>query len=82
MNNEQAMAAITSAIEQVAPEVDASTLDPAVAFRRELDLDSLDFLNIVQALNDSTGVAIPDTDYDRVATLSDLASYLVNHAGA
>ena len=79
MNATEATAAITSAIATIAPEVDTSVVDLDAPFRSEMDLDSLDFLNLVQALHERTGVDIPEADYPKVDTLARLASYLTEH---
>ena len=79
MNATEATAAITSAIATIAPEVDTSVVDLDAPFRSEMDLDSLDFLNLVQALHESTGVDIPEADYPKVDTLARLTSYLTAH---
>ena len=79
MNTTEATAAITSAIATIAPEVDTSVVDLDAPFRSEMDLDSLDFLNLVQALHESTGVDIPETDYPKVDTIARLTSYLTEH---
>lgn len=80
MNTTEATSAVTEALAAIAPEVDPTTVDPDVPFRVELDLDSLDFLNLVQSLHDSTGVDIPESDYARVETLSTLTNYLAQHS--
>lgn len=76
MNTVQAREAVTAALASVAPEADLSALAPDARLREELDLDSLDFLNLVQALRDITGVEIPEADYRQVDTLSELLGYL------
>lgn len=76
MNPVQAREAVTAALAGVAPEADLDGLDPGARLRDELDLDSLDFLNLVQALKDLTGVEIPEADYRRVDTLGELLGYL------
>lgn len=81
MNSSEATAAVAAALAHIAPEADLGTVDPAAPFRSELDLDSLDFLALVQSLHDATGVDIPETDYGRVATLRQLSDYLVAHSG-
>ena len=80
MNATQARTAVADALSAVAPEADLTTVDPDAPFRIELDLDSMDFLNIVQSLHDSTGVDIPEADYARVDTLNHLAAYLAQHS--
>jgi acyl carrier protein len=80
MNPNEATTAIATALASIAPEADLSTVDPDVPFRAELDLDSFDFLELVQALHTATGVDIPETDYGRVETLAHLTAYLTSHA--
>ncbi|MGB8652077.1 MAG: acyl carrier protein [Mycobacteriales bacterium] len=76
MNTEQARAAVADALATIAPEAELSDVDPEARFRDELDLDSMDFLALVQALHDSTGVDIPEADYRQVDTLDGLIGYL------
>jgi len=47
----------------------------------ELDIDSMDFLNLVTALAERLIIDIPETDYPKLATLSDAADYLVQRLG-
>ena len=76
MNSTQAREAVAAALATVAPEADLDGVDANARLRDELDLDSLDFLNLVQALQDSTGVAIPEADYRSVDSLQELVAYL------
>lgn len=82
MNGVEATAAVSAALAGIAPEVDLSVVDPDARLRDELDLDSLDFLGLVQALHDRTGVDIPEADYGKVETLDTLVDYLVSHTPA
>lgn len=79
MTTDQAQAAIRTAFVETAPDVDVDALPADERFRSAADLDSLDFLSLIEHLRDITGVDIPEMDYPRVETLSDLASYLVAH---
>ena len=49
---------------------------PIQDLREWLDIDSLDFLNVVIAINERTGVEIPERDYPRLVTLADCVTYL------
>ena len=80
MNTAQATAAVAAALAGIAPEVDITAVDPDIRFRDELDLDSLDFLSLVQSLHDAIGVEIPEADYGKVETLNTLVDYLVQHS--
>lgn len=75
------LATIRAAIERVAPDVDASALDPDLDFREEADLDSIDFLGVLNAVRDSTGVEVAEADYGTVATLRRFAEYVDARAG-
>lgn len=76
MNEEQIRAAILDSISDVAPEADVSTLDPDRTFAFELDLDSMDVLNVAMGIEERTGVAIPERDHARVGTVNSLVAYL------
>ncbi len=69
-------ALVREAIERVAPDVDAGTIPGDVDFREEAELDSMDFLAVLAAVHDGTGVEIPEADYARITTIDDLAAYL------
>ncbi len=60
----------------IAPEADLAALKPDVAFRDQLDIDSMDFLNFVIALDKELQVDIPETDYPKVATLNGCVEHL------
>lgn len=76
MTPTQLSAHIHESIAEVAPEADLASVDPERPLRPQLELDSMDFLRVVQALHRRTGVTIPEADYPRVATLSTLTNYL------
>ena len=66
----------------IAPEADLSSIKPAVPFRDQLDLDSMDFLNFVIAMHKEFKVEIPEADYAKVATLDGCAAYIQAHQPA
>jgi acyl carrier protein len=53
-----------------------SGLDPAVRLREQIDLDSMDFLDIVMELRKLYGVHVPEEDYKELATLASCVRYL------
>jgi acyl carrier protein len=69
-------AMVAAALRRVAPRVDVATLDPRADLRDAADLDSMDFLNLVVAVHEATGLDIPERDYPHLATLSGFARYL------
>jgi len=74
--------AVGRALTSVAPEIDLQALGPDDEFRRQLDLDSMDFLNFVIALHKSLGVDVPEADYGKLETLNRAIEYLVGRLGA
>jgi acyl carrier protein len=63
-------------LNNIAPEVDLATVDPAADLREAVDIDSMDFLNLVTALHHRTGIDIPEVDYPKLMTLSGMVAYL------
>ncbi|MFJ5860213.1 acyl carrier protein [Pseudarthrobacter sp. NPDC092439] len=80
MNRQDARAAVQAAIGQVAPDVEPGDLVDGARLRQDLELDSLDFLRLVESIAGSTGVDIPERDYPTVATVGGLVEYVAAHA--
>lgn len=84
MNREEIRRRVLQILSAIAPEADLSRLKPDVPFRDQLDVDSMDMLNFVIALDQELHVAVPETDYAKVATLDacvdHLAAALASHA--
>ena len=60
----------------IAPEADLDQLDPKVSLREQLDIDSVDFLNLVIAVHKELHVEIPEKDYPKLVTLQGCVDYL------
>ncbi|WP_437203067.1 acyl carrier protein [Planctomicrobium sp. SH664] len=67
---------IISILERIAPDEDLSSLDDSVAFRQQMELDSMDFLDIVMELRKQYRVQIPEADYEHLATMDSTVTYL------
>jgi acyl carrier protein len=76
MTREEIRSAVLEAIGTIAPEADLASLRAELPLRDQLDLDSMDVLNLVTALHHSLGVDIPEADYPRLATLQGCVDYL------
>ncbi len=70
---------VVDALTEVAPDIDPSTIDPHAELVEQLDIDSMDFLNVIVAIHEQTGIEIPERDYPRLSTLSDAVAYLDAH---
>lgn len=81
MNAAGARDVVARVLAQIAPEAELDLVDAAADLRAELDLDSIDFLNLVEGIKEETGVEIPESDYAEVRSLDGLAAYIAGHAG-
>lgn len=63
-------------ISDIAPDEDTSNLDDKISLREQLDLDSMDFLDIVMELRKRHKVEVPQEDYPKLATLESCVNYL------
>jgi acyl carrier protein len=63
-------------LNNIAPEVDIGTVDPAADLREAIDIDSIDFLNLMTALHHRTGIEIPEVDYPKLVTFTGMVAYL------
>jgi acyl carrier protein len=78
MNEQEARQAVHAAIGQVAGDVDLDGLSDESRLQQDLELDSLDFLRLVEAIDEATGVDIPERDYGQVATVRGLITYVAS----
>ncbi len=76
MNREEITSAVKDIIQTVAPDEDLSGLKPDVKLREQIELDSMDFLDIVMELRKRYGVHVPENDYKELATLDGCVAYL------
>lgn len=76
MTNDEIKAIVLRAIGDIAPEADLSQLDPTVDLREQLDIDSMDGLNIMIGIHEATGVDIPEVDYPQMVNLNGCVAYL------
>lgn len=81
MTRDQIRTAVLGAIAKVAPEAKHQPLAPGVNLRDQLDLDSMDLLNIMVAVHGALGVDIPESDYAKLATLDGAVGYLEARLG-
>lgn len=75
MTNEEIRDAIINAILEIAPEIEADEIEPDAHIQRSLEIDSFDFLKILTAMNETTGVEVPESDYGQVDTLEHMTEY-------
>ncbi len=67
---------IADIISDIALDEDLSTLDDSKPLRDQLDLDSMDFLDIVMELKKRHKIEVPQEDYPRLASMDSCVEYL------
>jgi acyl carrier protein len=70
--------AVLAILGDIAPEADLAGLRPDVPLRDQLDIDSIDFMNFLIAIDERLHVSIPETDYGKVATLDRCLDHLAS----
>ena len=63
-------------INEIAPDEDTTDLKGEISLRDQMDLDSMDFLDIVMELRKQHGIEVPEADYPELASLDSCAAYL------
>ncbi len=63
-------------LSDIAPDEDLSELKDDVSFRDQLELDSMDFLDIVMELRKRHRIQIPEEDYVELASMQSTVAYL------
>ena len=76
MAPEEIRTAIIEILEDIAPDEDLTNLDDDKAFREQLELDSMDFLDIVMELRKRHRVQIPEEEYGELASMQSTVTYL------
>ena len=76
MTGEEIRQVILDILGRIAPDEDLSDLNDAVAFREQMELDSMDFLDIVIELRKAYRVQIPEEDYENLVTMDSTVAYL------
>lgn len=70
--------AFVEELTRIAPDIDAGSVGDDDHIQDDLELDSMDVLNLVSALHDRFGVNIPEADYEKIATPRLAAAYLAS----
>ncbi len=73
MTKDECKNAVLAIIADIAPDEDLSNVKPEVRLRDQLQLDSMDFLDIVMELRKRHGIEVPEADYPQLASLDSCA---------
>lgn len=76
MNSHELRALLIEVLSGIAPETNPATVNPTTDLRDELDLDSMDELNLITRIGERLAIDIPERDYPRMRTLDSAVDYL------
>ena len=77
MNAKELVPLLFEELRRIAPELEAGDVDPDKLLRDQVDLDSMDWLNFLIAVHQRFKVEIAESDYATLATLDQIAAYVV-----
>jgi acyl carrier protein len=77
MTSAEIQQAILDILSDIAPDEDLSGLDDAKPFRDQIELDSMDFLDIVMELRKRYRIQIPEEEYPALASMASSVEYLL-----
>lgn len=76
MSEEALRQKVLEVLVQTAPDIDVTQVHPAKNFRDQFEIDSVDFLTLVLALEKRLDVRIPELDYPKLSNLNGCVAYL------
>ncbi len=76
MNPEEIRQVLLEILGRIVPDEDLSVLQDDVPFREQIELDSMDFLDIVMELRKQYRIQIPEEDYANLNTMGGAVGYL------
>lgn len=79
---EHIRAEVLAIVKRLAPEIDPARIIADKPLRTQIDLDSMDWLNVLASIHEKLGVEIPETDYGKVQTLDSIVAYLAGKNAA
>ena len=81
MTHDEIQRVALEVLQTIAPDADLAAIDPATSFRDQFEIDSVDYLNFVLALEQRLGIRIPELDYPRLSSLQGCVRYLEGRPG-
>ena len=81
MTRDETQAILAEVLAGIAPEADLATVSGDEDLREALDLDSMDFQNLVIGLHERTRLPIPEEDYPKLFTLAGIIAYFAAAPG-
>ena len=76
MTKEQIKSVLMEIVAEIIPDEDLTSLKGDIPIREQVELDSMDFLDIIMELRKRYGIEVPEDDYMQLATIDSSVAYL------
>ena len=76
MTKEKIRSVLMEIVAEIIPDEDLTNLKGDVPIREQVELDSMDFLDIIMELRKRYGIEVPEDDYMQLATIDSSVAYL------
>lgn len=81
MTSDYIRSAFLEELVHIAPDLEPASVGDDDHLQEDLELDSMDILNLVAALHKRLEVDIPEADYPQIATVRQAVEYLAGQLG-
>jgi RimJ/RimL family protein N-acetyltransferase/acyl carrier protein len=76
MDTLQIQAAVLDIVKSLSPQINLSPIKADQPLRQQVDLDSMDWLNLMIGVEEKFHVSVPEADYGRLCSLDAIVAYL------
>ena len=76
MTREEIKSVLMEIVAEIIPDEDVTNLKGDIPIREQVELDSMDFLDIIMELRKRYGIEVPEDDYMQLATIDSSVAYL------
>jgi len=76
MKAEEIRAMLLEVMHEIVPDEDLSNLKGDIRIRDQIEMDSMDFLDVIMELRKRYGIVVPEDDYMELSTLDSSVAYL------
>jgi acyl carrier protein len=76
MTNQEVKSVLMEIVAEIIPDEDLTGLKDDIPIREQVELDSMDFLDIIMELRKRYGIEVPEDDYMELATIDSSVAYL------
>jgi acyl carrier protein len=76
MTKKEIKSVLMEIVAEIIPDEDLTNLKGDIPIREQVELDSMDFLDIIMELRKRYGIEVPEDDYMQLATIDSSVAYL------